>query len=54
MLNIIAEDLAFVHWQYNANEKAYAARLITKAMYEFARGELQRNLERLAEACCDA
>jgi len=56
MLNATAEsieDLAFAHWQYNANEKAYAAKLITKAMYEFARNELQKNLERLTKACCN-
>jgi len=42
------EDLAFAHWQYNANEKAYAKKLITKAMYEFAREELCKSIERLS------
>ena len=57
MLNVTTksiEDLAFVHWQCNANEKAYAAKLITKAMYELARNELQKKLERLSKACYNA
>lgn len=45
------EDLAFVHWQYDANEKAYANRLISKSMYEFARDELRKSIDRLSEIC---
>jgi len=48
------EDLAFTHWQFNANEKAYAARLITKDMYEFARDELQKSIDSLSKKCYDA
>jgi len=44
------EDLAFLHWQYHANEKAYAAKLITTAMYEYARDELQQTIEKLSQA----
>jgi len=29
--------LAFAHWKYNANGMAYSAKLIIKAMYEYAR-----------------
>ena len=46
------KDLAFAHWQYNANEKAYENRLITKAMYEFAREELRKTIERFSKICC--
>ena len=42
-------DLAFAHWQQYANEKAYAAKLITKAMYEFARDEIHKTIARLSE-----
>ena len=45
------EELAFMHWQYNANEKAYIAKLITKPMYEFAKGELTKSIERLSATC---
>jgi hypothetical protein len=41
----IIEDLAFTHWQYNANEKAYTQKIITKTMYEFARGELRKTID---------
>ena len=49
-------DLAFAHWQQHANEKAYAAKLITKAMYEFARDEIHKKIscftpDKVAEAC---
>ena len=43
-------DLAFAHWQQYANEKAYAAKLITKTMYEFARDEIHKTIARLSEA----
>ncbi|MCL2399296.1 MAG: hypothetical protein FWC91_06080 [Defluviitaleaceae bacterium] len=42
------QDLAFAHWQYDANEKAYSAKLITKAMYEYARDELHKSIENLS------
>lgn len=45
------EELAFTHWQQSANEKAYAAKLITKTMYEFARDELQKSIEYLSNKC---
>jgi len=45
------ENLAFAHWQHSANEKAYEARLITKAMYELARDELQKTIESLSKLC---
>ena len=44
-----ASDLAFAHWQQYANEKAYAAKLITKAMYEFARDEIHKTIACLSE-----
>ncbi|MCL2224900.1 MAG: hypothetical protein FWB96_08040 [Defluviitaleaceae bacterium] len=43
-------DIAFAHWQYNANEKAYSAKLITKTMYEYARDELHKSIETLSVA----
>ena len=48
-------DLVFAHWQQYANEKAYAAKLITKAMYEFARDEIHKKIscfapDKVAEA----
>ena len=49
----IVEELAFTHWQVSANEKAYEAKLITKAMYEYARDELHKTIERLSEARYD-
>jgi len=45
------EDLAFTHWQYNANKKAYAAKLITKTMYEYAREELRVKINELEKLC---
>jgi len=42
------QDLAFAHWKYNANEMAYSAKLITKAMYEYARDELHKTIESLS------
>jgi len=45
------ENLAFTHWQYNANEKAYANKLITKIMYEYARDELQKSIDKLSKIC---
>ena len=45
------EDLAFAHWQYNANEKAYAAKLIAKTMYEYAREELRVKINELEKLC---
>jgi len=48
---VLVEDLAFTHWQHSANEKAYEAKLITKAMYEFARDELQKRIKRLSAVC---
>ena len=44
-----ANDLAFAHWQQYANEKAYEAKLITKAMYEFARDEIHKTIALLSE-----
>jgi hypothetical protein len=43
-------DIAFAHWQYSANEKAYSAKLITKTMYEYARDELHKSIETLSVA----
>jgi len=43
-----ANDLAFAHWQQHANEKAYATKLITKAMYEFARDEIHKKISGFA------
>ena len=43
-------DLAFAHWQQHANEKAYGAKLITEAMYEFARDEIHKAIARLSQA----
>jgi hypothetical protein len=45
------EDLAFTHWQYKANERAYAEKLITKTMYEYARDELQKSIDKLSTSC---
>ena len=44
------QDLAYAHWKYNANEMAYSANLITKAMYEYARDELHKSIESLSVA----
>jgi hypothetical protein len=43
-------DIAFAHWQYSANEKAYSAKLITKTMYEYVRDELHKSIETLSVA----
>ena len=48
---VVVEDLAFTHWQYQANEKAYANKLITKTMYEFAREELRKSIDQLSKIC---
>lgn len=45
------EDLAFVIWQYNANETAYDKKLITADMYEFAREKLQKRISNLSHLC---
>jgi len=45
------EDLAFTHWQYKANEKAYEEKLITKTMYEYAREELRKSIDKLSKIC---
>jgi hypothetical protein len=45
------ENLAFTHWKYAANEKAYEAKLIPKAAYEFARNELQKAIDSLCAVC---
>ena len=45
------EDLSFLYWQYGANEKAYADKRITQTMYEFAREELRKSIDRLSKAC---
>ena len=45
------EDLAFAHWQYKANEKLYAAKLITQNMYEFAKQELLKAIDTLERVC---
>jgi maleate cis-trans isomerase len=45
------ENLAFAHLKYNANEKAYEAKLIPKATYEFARNELQKTIDSLSLIC---
>ena len=44
------QDLAFAHWQFAANEKAYSAKLITQVMYEYARDELHKSIETLSAA----
>jgi len=46
----VVHDIAFAHWQYNANEKAYSANLISKAMYEYVRDELHKSIETLSLA----
>jgi len=46
------EDLAFAHWQYAANEKAYVNKMITRNMYEYARDEVQKLIDRLEALCC--
>ncbi len=45
------EDLAFAIWQFKANEKAFANKIITKSMYEFAKAELQKSIDRLSVIC---
>ena len=45
------EDLAFAHWQYNANERAYANKLITQTMYEYARDKLRKTIDKLSILC---
>ena len=45
------EDLSFAHWQYTANEKAYENKLITTAMYEFAKEKLQKKIDDLSNIC---
>ena len=47
----LIEDLAFTHWQYKANEKAYEEKLITKTMYEYAREELRKSIDKLSKIC---
>jgi len=47
------ENLAFEHWKYIANEKAYRNKLITKQMYEYARGELLKSIDSLSKMCYD-
>ena len=43
-----------MHWQYRANEKLYAAKLITHNMYETAKTELLKNIGPLEKICyCD-
>ena len=44
----MTQDPAYAHWKYNANEMAYSAKLITKAMYEYARDELHKTIENLS------
>ena len=46
------EDLAFAYWQYTANEKAYANKMITRNMYEYARDEVRKLIDRLETLCC--
>ena len=45
------ENLAFAHWQYAANEKAYANKMITRNMYEYARDEVRKLIDRLETLC---
>ena len=45
------ENIAFLNWQLCANEKAYSANIITKSMYEYARNELKKQIEQLANIC---
>ena len=45
------KDLAFTYWQYKANEKAYAAKLITKTMYDYAKEELRVKINGLEKLC---
>lgn len=43
------EDVAFLNWKLHANEKAYAAKVITTPMYEYARKEIEKQMEKYAE-----
>jgi hypothetical protein len=52
--NTHTQDLAFAHWQLYANEKAYANKIITKKMYEFARDKLQKSIDRHSKLCYSA
>jgi len=45
------EDLAFAHFQHCINERAYADKLITKTMYEYAREELRVKINELEKLC---
>ena len=45
------ENLAFANWQYQANERAYENKIITTAMYEFAKEKLQKKIDNLSELC---
>jgi len=43
-------DLAFTYWKYHANENAYQNKLITRPIYEYARDDLQKTIDLLAES----
>ena len=47
-------NLAFTYWQCHANDRAYAAKIITQAMYEFAREELHKRIDSLSAIRCNA
>ena len=44
-------DLAHLHWKFKANEKLYAANMITTHMYNFARDSLLRDIANLEKLC---
>jgi hypothetical protein len=48
---LIIEDLAFAHRQQYMNERAYENKLITTAMYEFAKEKLRKKIDNLSELC---
>ncbi|MCL2082659.1 MAG: hypothetical protein FWH04_05440 [Oscillospiraceae bacterium] len=45
------QDLAVAHWLCHANETAYKNGVITKAMYEYARDELKKSVDKLSQLC---
>ncbi len=44
-------ELAYLKWQFLANESAKANGLITASMYEFARDKLQKDIASLEYVC---
>ena len=54
LLNSTKEEvrnLAFLHLQYNYNEKAFENGVITRAMYEYARDILQKSIDTKSREC---